>query len=152
MKKIDKALANTIGEEFRAAVAEIAKRHGLVVAKHIRCSYSSGGVHFPAVEVAVPPEGATSEATTPEALAFTREASRFGLDPKKHFGATITCDFGRGPEQCKITGLLPKSRKYPIVLDMPGGRRKVALKPVLNGLVTAGLLDKSTADAFAFLY
>jgi hypothetical protein len=149
--QISKDLAHTLNQELRAAVEEIAKRHGLVVASHIKCRFSSNDVRFAAVELAVPPstsESAPAAATTPEAVAFTREAWRFGLKPE-HLGVTVTVNVGRGPEPGKITGLLPKGKKYPIVIDLACGRRKVALKPVVDGLVAAGLISKEWAAGLA---
>jgi hypothetical protein len=127
MKSIGSGELKLLATEIEEAVQSVAKKHGIQI-KRGRGVYGGSNASLK-LELAVVGKG--GQAQTREAEDFKRYASVYGLKAE-NLGAEFT-DFDG--EVYTITGLKPRSRKYPILVErvdgmgfkMPAERVKVGL-------------------------
>jgi len=114
MTTIDKPLLKTLREEINAALAEVAKKHGLTIAAGNASYDPSGTATFKLNIAAIADNG---KAITPEAVRFSQFATMIGLAPE-HLGR----EFTHGAFTYSITGLKPDIYgKMPIIVERKGG-------------------------------
>jgi hypothetical protein len=112
IKEFDKKNLNTLRADFDQAIAEVAKKHGIVI--------RLGNIRYDSVKatskvefaVTTAPDGTTT-ANSQEALRaadFSRYAASFGLKPDQ-YGAIIK----HGRESYKLVGFSPRSTRFPIL-------------------------------------
>ena len=65
-------------------------------------------------------------------LEFRKHAERFGLLPE-HYGQTVSINGGA----CRVVGISPKSRKYPILMERGGAVYKYPRQAVKDALERA---------------
>lgn len=106
MTTINREFLQSLNADINEALAEIAKKHGV--------SIQTGKGRFEANNAQITLNiGTISEegfVNTREAEDFRFHAPKFGIDPAV-LGTTITY----GPEQYTIIGMLPRSKKMPIL-------------------------------------
>lgn len=130
IKHFDRPTVLALQAEIDAAVQEVAKRHGI--------SLSMGNARFNANVVSFKLEGALIGAdnvvNTKERLDFERYAEMYGLK-----ASDIDCTFDAYGATYRISGLLPRSRKYPILAtcEANGTRHKFPVEVVQLALKVA---------------
>ncbi len=114
MQNISKPLLSDLKQEIELALIPIGKKHGV--------SFQfKGGSFSPTVatlKLEVGAIGNDGSASTKESEAFKFNARFFGLAPE-NLGAKVVLNH----EQFEIIGLLPKSRKFPILCKRSDGKQ-----------------------------
>lgn len=106
--KFGQANVKAILEECRVALEPVAEKHGLTLDRKGR---TYAGDALPVMfQLLVKQLGADGQEMTTDGKAFVRYASEFGLDPAD-LGKRFTDRRG----MFRITGLLPRSYKYPVL-------------------------------------
>jgi len=121
--KFDRRNVGEVNEAIRKAMREVAERFGLEYTPE-RFKFSDTATHTK-VALTVPKDNQRAD--------FEKHCGRFGLKPE-HFGAKFQCE-GR---EFTITGLKPRNRKYPILVEgARGGRYKMMVSQVVPNLPDA---------------
>ncbi len=109
--QIDRALLHNLRAEIDNALADLAESYGLVI-KAGGASFTSTNATFK-IEIAT--KSQDGEVQTKERTAWLSLASLYGADPDK-LGKVVSY-FGN---EYKILGLLPKSRRFPVLAEKLG--------------------------------
>lgn len=123
--RLDRAKVRQIAADVREALGPVAQRHGLTVQVGGGTYDPDAGMFRPKVEFS---------AADRERREFGLYARSYGLEPGD-FGASVTLRFARGPEAVRIVGIAPRSRRYPVVIEHPDGRKaKTTTAAILRAL------------------
>ena len=106
--KFGRANVRAILEECRQALEPIAEKHGLTLDRKGR-TYASDALPV-MFQLLIKEMGADGQEMTTDGKAFVRHAVSFDLDP-----TDLGREFTSRGRTFRITGLLPKSYKYPIL-------------------------------------
>lgn len=132
IKKFDRASVRTILEECEEALRPIAEKHGLTLNRKGRTYYPDS---LPVMyQFLVTEKDEDGNVLTAEAKEFQKRAVMYGLEPED-----LHREFVNGGDTFRITGLKPRSRKYPILGEnvRTGKTYKFPLETVKAGLKRA---------------
>ena len=110
MKRLTNPVVAQITEDCRAALEEVARKHGMLLEQK-RCSYHYHDMPVP-FQLTYPVVTEDGEQLGKAAIRFRQLAITYGMKPE-WLGATF---LSRG-KTYKITGLNTRARKYPICAD-----------------------------------
>lgn len=130
IKNFDRNTVRLFGEELQNALKGLAEKYGVSIKSAGATFARDGGNVTYKVAVAVIGEGGVAE--TKERSAFIQLAVMYGLQPTD-LGKT----FVHVGETVEITGLAPKSRKFPILGKKGGKTYKFPVEAVKAGLAKA---------------
>ena len=128
---LDKNKVKDIRDEIKAALEEIAERHGVKVVG-TTCSYTETGMNVP-FKIEDSTEIAGVE-WSPEEAAFLRKAHEFGLKPTD-LGSEVEIQ----GNTWILSGLKPQNTKYPVLArrSFDGKLFKFTVRDVVAGLRAA---------------
>jgi hypothetical protein len=114
MNEFNKATVRQISNEIETAIQEVAKKHGIIL-KRGNCRFSSSTFSLK-IEAAVVAQDGTVQSK--ERKDFEFFAKFIGLDP-----SILDKTFTLSGKRYKVTGYLPRSKRYPILCqDLQTGR------------------------------
>lgn len=128
MRLNDKVALRKLREEMDKALADVAARMGLI-------SLSTGNIRFEGdgteAKLTVNAKAQSLDGKTTEERAFDQYHSMFGI-PASALGSTITRING---QKCKIIGLCPNRRKFPVLVTGDNGKRYLITVPEVQRIV-----------------
>lgn len=122
-----KELIREIRDDVNAALAEVARKHGLAIHAG-NASFDTNAATFKLVCSTVAEDG---KAMTPEASAYQQVAGMFGWVP---LFSTISI----GRDEYTVVGYNSRARKQPVIVERNGKRFKVGESLVIRSPVAVG--------------
>ena len=132
IQRFDRANLRLIAEDIRAALEPIASKWG------IQLDYGGSSFLPDKATIKVIAFIPSAEAPSPDAAEFKRYATVYGLEP-----GDLGRSFNHHGHQFTITGLAPKSRRFPVVCEREDGKGfKFPVRTILLALgrPTVGIL------------
>ena len=126
IKQLDKPTVKYIRKRLQATLMPLAKELGVVI-DFGSCTFQTSNCRIQLKVAVLDPDG---EPVTEEADAFRRSAKLFGFEP-----ADLGAEFIVQGQTYTISGLRPKSRKYPVIARAGNSKDyKYACRTVLEAL------------------
>jgi len=116
IESFDRATVRSMIDEMETALQTVASKHGITI-KRKSCTYRDNCMPVP-FELRIERVTEDGNVETPESRAYTLRAQLFGLKPEWLF-ESFTNSSG---QRFKIVGLVPRRRKFPVVVKANDGR------------------------------
>jgi len=115
-KEITRATVKALREDCEAALQAVAEKHGLQIRQKRSVSFRPDKCPVPCEFILVETTESGDE-ITPEGQTFKTRAFQYGLEPE-----WLHQSFDLNGNRLKITGLNPRARKYPVMVEDSAGK------------------------------